>query len=270
MEGHVLSGRTSLVTGANSGIGRASALSLGAAGARVVVNYYEDPDAAEEVVNGIRSEGGEAFAHQADVSDEDQVREMFGRALVQFGSLDILVNNAGIQKDADFIDMPLDHWNAVIATNLRGAFLCAREAARHFCTRAGETGSGNGAPNGNIIFIGSVHDVIPWSGHANYAASKGGVSMLMKSLAQELGPEKVRVNAISPGAIMTDINREAWERPEERRDLLEKIPYGRIGRPEDVAKAVVWLASDESDYVHGHTLYIDGGMLLYPGFREGG
>jgi len=265
----VLDGRAVLVTGGNSGIGRASAISLGAAGARVVVNYYEGTEAAEEVVERVQSAGGSAFAHQADVGDEEEVRAMFARALAEFGDLDILVNNAGIQKDADFVDMSLDDWQAVIGINLNGAFLCAREAARHFCRR-NEGGRGEGGPpNGNIIFVSSVHDVIPWASHANYTASKGGVSMLMKSLAQELGPDRVRVNAISPGAIMTDINREAWENEEERRNLLAKIPYGRIGKPEDVAKAVIWLASDESDYVHGHTLYIDGGMMLYPGFREG-
>jgi glucose 1-dehydrogenase len=267
----VLNGRAALVTGANSGIGRATALALGAAGARVMVNYFDDPEAAEEVVEAIRSAGSEAVAHQADVGDEDAVQEMVARAIEAFGTLDILVNNAGIQMDADFIEMSADDWDAVIGTNLRGAFLCSREAARHFCRRDRDRSDDNdSSQNGAIIFISSVHDAIPWAGHANYAASKGGISMLMKSLAQELGPDQVRVNAIAPGAVMTDINREAWESGEERRELLGKIPQGRIGTPEDVAKAVVWLASDDSGYVHGHTLYIDGGMMLYPGFREGG
>ncbi|MFP3945169.1 MAG: glucose 1-dehydrogenase [Alphaproteobacteria bacterium] len=261
-----LAGRTALVTGASSGIGRACALALGAAGADVVVNFYGDSDAAEEVAGRIDEGGRRAIAHQADVGNEEQVRAMFARTLETFGTLHVLVANAGIQQDADLLDMSAQDWDSVLDTNLRGAFLCAREAAREFCRRGPE---GNGAA-GNMIFMSSVHDVIPWAGRANYAASKGGVAMLMKSLAQELGPEKIRVNAVSPGAIMTDINREAWETGEARRALLEKIPYRRIGEPEDVAKAVLWLACDESDYVHGHTLYIDGGMLLYPGFREGG
>jgi len=271
MSQNILSGRTCLVTGASSGIGRASALALGAAGARVAVNHFNDRDAAEEVVASIRSGGGEAFAHEADVADEEQVKGMFAKMVDKFGRLDALINNAGIQKDADLIDMTFEDWEAVIRTNLQGGFLCAREAARHFCERARSENSGQDrSPKGNMIFVGSVHGVIPWAGHVNYAASKGGLSMLMKSIAQELGPERVRVNEIAPGAIQTDINRDVWEDDQERQKLLKKIPYGRLGTPDDVARAIVWLVSDESDYVHGHTLCIGGGMMLYPGFREAG
>lgn len=268
MNGNELAQRVALVTGASSGIGRACALALGEAGARVVVNHYGDSEAAAAVAAGIEERGGRAITVQADVGDEDQVLAMFATADDVFGPPDILVNNAGIQRDSDTVSMTLEEWRAVIDTNLTGAFLCAREAARRFCRRA-ESDEKPG-PAGNMIFVSSVHDEIPWQGRVNYAASKGGLSMLMKSLAQELGRYKVRINAVAPGAVKTDINREAWKTEEARRDLLRKIPYGRIGEPDDVAKAVLWLAGSDSDYVHGHTLYIDGGMTLYPGFREGG
>ena len=262
-----LDGRVALVTGGSSGIGRASALRLAAAGARVLVNYHSDREGADETVERIAEAGGQAVAHQANVGDEGEVEAMFQRCEAELAPLDILLANAGIQKDADIVDMSVADWDAVLSTNLRGQFLCARAAAREFCRRGGKGGS---RAVGNIVFTSSVHDQIPWAGHSNYAAAKGGTLMLMKSLAQELGPDKIRVNAVSPGAIMTDINREAWEDEESRRKLLTLIPYCRVGEPDDVARAVLWLASDESDYVHGHALYVDGGMLLYPGFREGG
>lgn len=262
-----LANKVAIVTGGSSGIGRACALALGVAGAAVVVNYAGDDDGAEEVVGRIKSSGGRALAFQADVSAEDQVQAMFAQVKGEFGTFHILVNNAGIQKDAAFVDMSLDDWEAVMSVDLRGGFLCAREAAREFCSRGVPD---DGGPAGNIVFMSSVHDRIPWAGHANYAAAKGGLAMLMKSLAQELGPHRIRVNAVSPGAIKTDINRKAWEPEAARQELLSKIPYKRVGEPEDVAKAVVWLASEDSDYVHGHILYIDGGMILYPSFREGG
>ncbi|MCR8826368.1 glucose 1-dehydrogenase [Pseudosulfitobacter koreensis] len=266
MSDRPLEGRVALVTGASSGIGRASALRLAKAGARLLVNYYDDRQSAEDVVAQIAAAGGSAVAHQTDVSDENQVETMFERCHKDLGPPDVLVANAGIQKDADLISMSADDWDAVLSTNLRGQFLCARAAARAFCARERPS---DGA-SGNIIFMSSVHDSIPWAGRSNYSAAKGGTLMLMKSLAQELGPDKIRVNAVSPGAIMTDINRDAWEDEDSRQDLLKLIPYGRVGEPDDIARAVLWLASDESDYVHGHALYVDGGMMLYPGFREGG
>lgn len=263
-----LSGKTALVTGASSGIGSACAIALGRAGANVVVNYHSDENGARETAKQIEAAGGSASIRQGDVGDEDDVLGLFAHVRERFGSLDILVNNAGIQKDADLVDMSLEDWQAVMRTNLQGQFLCTREAAREFLRRRDERTAGG--PIGNIIFMSSVHERIPWAGHINYAASKGGLLMLMKTAAQELGHQKIRVNAVCPGAIKTDINREVWESEEGRRDILGKVPYGRIGEPEDVAKAVLWLASDDSDYVHGHALYIDGGMSLYPEFREGG
>lgn len=260
-------GRVVLATGGSSGIGRACALRLAAAGARLFVNYHGDRQGASEVVDQIEAGGGSAVAHQADVSDEDEVEAMFERCCEEVGPPDVLVANAGIQKDADLISMSTADWDAVLSTNLRGQFLCARAAARVFCRRDDKS---SGRAVGNIIFMSSVHDRIPWAGRSNYSAAKGGTLMLMKSLAQELGPDKIRVNAVSPGAIMTDINRDAWENEDSRQELLKLIPYGRVGEPDDVARAVLWLASDASDYVHGHALYVDGGMMLYPSFREGG
>lgn len=263
-----LTGKTALVTGASSGIGSACAVALGRAGADVVVNFHSDEDGARETVKGIEAVGGRASICQANVGEEEDVQALFAHVRDRFGPLHLMVNNAGIQKDADLLDMSLDDWQAVIQTNLQGQFLCAREAARAFC-RERDRRDADG-PSGNIIFMSSVHDRIPWAGHANYAAAKGGVLMLMKTAAQEFGHHRIRVNAVCPGAIRTDINREVWESEEGRRGILSKVPYGRIGEPEDVARAVLWLASDDSDYVHGHALYIDGGMTLYPDFREGG
>jgi glucose 1-dehydrogenase len=263
-----LEGQRALVTGASSGIGAAVARALAAAGARVVVNYVGDPEPAERVVNDITTAQGEAIAIQADVSQEDDVGRMFREMFSVYGSIDILVNNAGIQRDVPFVDTALDDWQLVIDVNLTGQFLCAREAAREFLRRGMQPQLS--CALGKIICMSSVHDVIPWAGHVNYATSKGGLSMFMKSVAQELAHMKIRVNAISPGAIRTPINRAAWETTEAEAELLTLIPYERIGEPDDIARAAVWLASDASDYVTGATLYVDGGMTLYPGFREGG
>jgi glucose 1-dehydrogenase len=264
----VLQGQTALVTGGSSGIGEAIAVAAGRAGASVVVNYHSGDGEAEKVVQGIRRSGGRAIKVRANVGEEDQVREMFKRAVAEFGTVDILFNNAGIQKDAAFTEMSMEDWSLVLGVNLTGAFLCAREAAGEFIRRGVVPGRSRAA--GKIIFTSSVHEVIPWARHANYAASKGGVMLLMKSVAQELARHRIRVNSIAPGAIKTRINRAAWETPEAEAGLKKLIPYGRVGEPEDVARVAVWLASDEADYVHGTTLYVDGGMLLYPGFRTGG
>lgn len=263
-----LAKQRALVTGANSGIGAAVAEALAAAGAKVVVNYVRGPEAAEEVVNRIRASGGEAIAIHADVSREDQVKAMFAQMFDVYGTIDILVNNAGLQKDAPFHELTLAAWEFVIGVNLTGQFLCAREAVREFLRRGINPEVSCSA--GKVICMSSVHDVIPWAGHANYAASKGGVSMLMKTMAQELAGRKIRVNSLSPGAIKTPINTTAWETPEAEAALLKLIPYGRVGETPDIARAAVWLASDDSEYVNGATLYVDGGMTLYPGFREGG
>jgi glucose 1-dehydrogenase len=263
-----LKNQKALVTGASSGIGEACAIALGAAGASVVVNYVSSPEDAEPVVAVIRQNGGEAVAIKADVSRENEVQTMFAEMIERFGTIDILINNAGLQRDSAFQEMTLDQWNTVISVNLTGQFLCAREAVREFLRR-GVVPSVSAAA-GKIICMSSVHEVIPWGGHVNYAASKGGIMQLMKSMAQELAPKKIRVNSIAPGAIKTPINRAAWETPEAEAKLLNLIPEGRVGVPEDIARAAVWLASDASDYVIGITLFVDGGMTLYPGFATGG
>ncbi|WP_440581654.1 SDR family oxidoreductase [Streptomyces djakartensis] len=265
---HLLKGQKALVTGANSGIGKATAIALGRAGADVVVNYVTGPEQADEVVAQIESFGVRAAAHQADVSAEDQVVGMVGRMVEEFGTIDILVANAGMQRDAPLTEMTLAQWQKVLDVNLTGQFLCAREASKEFVRRGVVPEVSRSA--GKIICMSSVHQVIPWSGHVNYAASKGGVQMMMATLAQELAPKKIRVNAIAPGAIRTPINRDAWDTPEAEDDLLRLIPYDRVGDPEDIAYAAVSLASDLMDYVVGTTLYVDGGMTLFPGFATGG
>jgi glucose 1-dehydrogenase len=263
-----LGGQAAVVTGASSGIGAGIAKHLAEAGARVVVNYRREGHAAEEVVETIRSGGGEAIAVQADVSKEDEVERLFADAIAAFGTLYILVANAGLQRDAPAHEMSLQDWRTVLDVNLTGQFLCCRAAIREFLRRGREPNVSRAT--GKIICISSVHEVIPWAGHVNYAASKGGITLMMKSLAQEVAEHGIRVNGIAPGAIRTPINRNAWDTPEAEAALLKLIPYGRVGAPEDVAKAAVWLASDESDYVTGASLFVDGGMALYPEFRHGG
>ncbi len=263
-----LAGQPALVTGASSGIGLAIARALAAAGARVAVNYHSDRDSAEALVREIEAAGGTAIAVGGDVSDEGEVERMVAETVAAFGTLHILVANAGLQKDAAFHEMTLADWRKVIDVNLTGQFLCARAAVREFLRRGREPAVSRAL--GKIVCISSVHEIIPWAGHVNYAASKGGVMLMMKSLAQEVAEKGIRVNSIAPGAIRTPINREAWETPDAEAALLKLIPYGRVGDPEDVAKAAVWLCSDESDYVTGASLLVDGGMSLYPEFREGG
>ncbi|MEU2132781.1 SDR family oxidoreductase [Streptomyces sp. NPDC018352] len=264
----LLRGQKALVTGASSGIGRATAVELGRAGADVVVNYVAGREAAEDVVREIETFGVRAYAHEADVSREDQVVAMFARMVEEFGTVDVLVANAGLQRDAAAAEMTLDQWNKVLDVNLTGQFLCAREAVKEFDRRGVVPAVSRAA--GKIICMSSVHQIIPWSGHLNYAASKGGVLMLMRTLAQECAPRGIRVNAVAPGAIRTPINTSAWDTPEAEAELLELIPYRRVGDPPDIATAVTLLASDLMDYVVGTTLYVDGGMTLFPGFATGG
>ncbi|HMO63921.1 MAG TPA: SDR family oxidoreductase [Verrucomicrobiota bacterium] len=264
----VLKGQKALVTGANSGIGRAVALALAHAGADVMVNYVSRPEAAEDVVREASRCGARALAHRANVAREDEVQAMFQRMIQEFGTIDILVNNAGLQKDAPFDGLTLGNWQLVLDVNLTGQFLCAREAVREFKRRGVRPEVSCAA--GKIICMSSVHEVIPWAGHVNYAASKGGVMLMMKSLAQEVAPHRIRVNSVCPGAIRTPINMEAWGTPEAYAELMKLIPYKRIGEPGDIGRAVVWLASDDSDYIHGASLFVDGGMTLYPGFETGG
>ena len=265
-----LHNQVAIVTGGSSGIGTGVCKALAAAGAIVVVNHSSKKSAeeAQQVLAGIEKAGGKGIIYQCDVSSEEEVQKMFADVIQQFGTVDILVANAGIQQDASLVDMTLDQWNKVIAVNLTGQFLCAREAVKEFLRRGIDNSRSIAA--GKIICMSSVHEVIPWAGHANYAASKGGMKLFMETIAQEYAPAKIRVNGIAPGAIKTPINNEAWETPEAEKKLLKLIPYGRVGEVDDIGKAAVWLASDDSDYVVGATLFIDGGMTLYPGFADNG
>ena len=266
---HLLQNQTAIVTGANSGIGEACARSVAAAGANVVINFVSKPEIAQAIAAELTDAGpGRAIAVAADVSSEAQVEAMFDRARAEFGTVDILVNNAGLQRDAAFQDMTLEQWNLVIGINLTGQFLCARAAVREFLRRGPRPEVSQAL--GKIICMSSVHERIPWGGHANYAASKGGIMQLMKTMAQELAPRKIRVNSIGPGAIKTPINAHAWATPQAEHELLKLIPYDRVGEPPDIGRVCVWLASDESDYITGQTIFVDGGMTLYPGFAEGG
>jgi glucose 1-dehydrogenase len=263
-----LVGQKAIVTGASSGIGRAVALALGQAGADVAINFIAGEDKAEEAAAQIREHGVRAMTVRCDVSDETQVKNMFKQTIDAFGTVDILVNNAGLQQDAPLEAMTIEKWNKVIGINLTGQFLCAREAVREF-KRRGVVPTVSSAA-GKIICISSVHEVIPWAGHVNYASSKGGVMLMMKSIAQEVAPYRIRVNSICPGAIRTPINMDAWDTPEAYHSLLRLIPYKRIGEVDEIGHAAVWLASDYADYVHGISLFVDGGMTLYPGFETGG
>jgi glucose 1-dehydrogenase len=265
-----LQDQVAIITGSSSGIGEGIAKAFGEAGATVVINHTHasSADEAEKVKEYIEQAGSEAIVVRSDVSKEDEVKDMFAQAIQRFGTIDILVNNSGIQKDSVFHEMTLEQWNAVIGVNLTGQFLCAREAIREFLRRGVD--EKRSIATGKIICMSSVHDVIPWAGHANYAASKGGINMLMKTIAQEYAPQKIRINSICPGAIQTAINRDAWETKEALDKLMTLIPYKRIGKPEDIGKLAVWLASDDSDYITGANIYIDGGMTLYPGFADNG
>jgi glucose 1-dehydrogenase len=268
MDRQTLRGQRALVTGANSGIGEGVARALAAAGASVVVNFVSKPEVAAKLVEELKTDGVDAMALRADVSKEAEVEAMFAEMLAAWGRIDILVCNAGIQNDAPLVDMTLEQWSNVLGVNLTGTFLCTRAAARAMIRQGVVHGVSRAA--GKILCISSVHEIIPWAGHVNYASSKGGMKMFMQSVAQELAPHRIRVNSISPGAIQTPINRAAWETPDALKDLLTLIPYGRIGQPEDIGQAAVWLASDASDYVHGQSIFVDGGMTLYPEFAHGG
>ncbi len=263
----LLEGQKALVTGSSSGIGHGVAIALAKAGADVVVNYAGNKEKAEAVADEVSKFGGKVLIAKADVSNEEDVQSMFQLMIKEFGTIDILVNNAGLQQDSPFAEMTLDKWNKVLGINLTGQFLCAREAVREFNRRGMRDVS---CALGKIICMSSVHEMIPWSGHVNYATSKGGVMLMMKSIAQELAPQKIRVNSICPGAIKTPINKEAWETPEALEELMNVIPYKRIGQVEDIGNTAVWLASDLADYVNGTSIFVDGGMTLFPGFSTNG
>jgi glucose 1-dehydrogenase len=263
-----LSGQVAVVTGASSGIGQGVAIALAEAGAKVVVNYRGEQEGAELTARAVREAGSEALVVHADVSLEDEVEAMFRQTKEHFGTFQILVANAGLQRDAPAHELTLDDWRKVIDVNLTGQFLCCRAAIREYLARGVQPEISRAT--GKIICMSSVHERIMWAGHVNYAASKGGVMLMMQSLAQEYAEKKIRINSIAPGAIKTPINKDAWSTPEALEKLLKLVPYGRIGEVEDIANAAVWLASDHSDYVTGASLFVDGGMTLYPEFREGG
>jgi len=263
-----LKGQKALVTGASSGIGKGVAIALGQAGADVVVNYVGTAGAADEVAAAVADSGVRALAIRADVSQESEVKAMFAKMFKEFGTIDILINNAGLQKDAPFEEMTITQWNTVIGVNLTGQFLCALEAVREFKRRGVVKEVSVSA--GKIVCMSSVHETIPWAGHVNYAASKGGIMMMMKSIAQEVAPYRIRVNSICPGAIRTPINTSAWSTPQAYEGLMTLIPYKRIGEPDDIGRVAVFLASDQADYINGASIFVDGGMTLYPGFATGG
>jgi glucose 1-dehydrogenase len=249
--------RRALVTGAATGIGRATAERLAADGAAVAVNYIGSADAAEEVTGAISDAGGRAMAVEADVSVEGQVREMFGRTSAELGGpIDLLVNNAGIEKPFPLEDMPLDEWDRVLAVNLTGPFLCTREMVRRLPA----------ASPGVIVNVSSVHELIPWPRFGHYCASKGGLKLFGQTIARELAPRGIRVVGVAPGAILTPINKELIESPVKRREQEEQIPLGRLGDPDEIAAAIAWLAGPDAGYVTGETLFVDGGMTLYPKF----
>lgn len=265
-----LQNQVAVVTGSSSGIGSGIAKSLASAGATVVINHSSERSAAEAeaVLKEITEAGGKGIVCQCDVSKEDQVVKMFQDVVSQFGTVDILVNNAGVQKDAKFTEMTLDQWNTVIGINLTGQFLCAREAIKEFLRRGIDPS--RSVACGKIIHISSVHEVIPWAGHANYAASKGAIRMLMQTLAQEYGADKIRVNSICPGAIQTPINKDAWSTPDALNSLMTLVPYNRIGQPQDIGNLAVFLASDFADYITGASIFVDGGMTTFESFSTGG
>lgn len=258
MSSERLAGRRALVTGGTSGIGRAAVERLALDGAAVAVNYRSKPDVAEEIVSRLRESGATAVAVHANVSDEQQVIEMFARAGDELGGpIDVLVNNAGIEKPFSLVDMPLDEWDKVLAVNLTGSFLCARETARGLMASK--------AP-GVIVNVSSVHEVIPWPKFSHYCASKGGMKLFGQTIARELAPHGIRVVSVAPGAILTPINQELIDDPEQRKEIEEQVPWGRLGQPEEIAAAISWLAGPDAEYITGSTLFVDGGMTLYPRF----
>ncbi|SDI12879.1 glucose 1-dehydrogenase [Chryseobacterium taeanense] len=265
-----LNNQVAIITGASSGIGSGIAKSMASAGATVIVNHSSEHsrDDANAILKKITDAGGNGIIYQCDVSKEDQVVRMFQDVVSQFGTVDILVNNAGVQKDAKFTEMTLEQWNTVIDINLTGQFLCAREAIKEFLRRGIDTSRSIAC--GKIIHISSVHEIIPWAGHANYAASKGAIRMLMQTLAQEYGADKIRVNSICPGAIQTPINKNAWDTPQALNSLMNLIPYNRIGKPEDIGNLAVFLASDLADYISGASIFVDGAMTTFESFSTGG
>jgi glucose 1-dehydrogenase len=257
-DGQLLRGRRALVTGADSGIGQGIAYQLAAHGAAVAIDHVGPPDVAEAMAEAIGAGGGTAFALKMNVADEQEVDAGFAQARAKLGGLDLLVNNAGVERKVPLVDMPLETWRMVIDVNLTGVFLCSRAAARIMREESGPRA---------IVNISSVHEVIPWEGFAHYCATKGGVKLFAQSIARELAPLGIRVVSVAPGAIETPINADVLADPAARHAVEEEIPIGRWGNVDDVARAVAWIASEQADYVVGSTLFVDGGMTLYPRFE---
>ncbi|MYV16134.1 glucose-1-dehydrogenase [Furfurilactobacillus milii] len=255
-----LKNKVAVVTGGSKGIGQAIAKRFGEEHMSVVINYRSDKTGADEAVKLIEENGGQAVAVQADISEEDGATALLNAALNNFGTLDVWVNNAGMENRVATNEMPLSDWQRVLNINLTGVFLGSRAALDYFVKND---------KKGNIINMSSVHEQIPWPGFAHYAASKGGVKLFNETIAMEYANRGVRVNAIGPGAINTPINAAKFADPQQMKDTLEMVPMKRIGDPEDVAAAAAWLASDQSSYVTGVTLFVDGGMTLYPSFQNG-
>jgi len=244
-----------LITGASSGIGRAIALETARQGANVVVNYIGKPEAAQEVVREIENDHGAALALEADVSNPEQVEHMISQTVSQLGRVDVLVNNAGIEKESPFLDKPESEFDAVIGVNLKGPFLCTQAAARDMRKRK----------KGTIINISSVHEDLPFPGYSAYCAAKGGLRMLCRDLALELAPHGINIVNVAPGAIDTPINERTTSDPEKKLALKREIPLGRVGEPQEVAKLVCYLASDDAAYITGTTVVIDGGLMHQTG-----
>lgn len=265
-----LENQTCIVTGSSSGIGAAIAKAVAAEGANVVVNYHNNKKGAEEIAHTIskNKNSGRAIVVQCDVSNEDDVDALFKKTVTEFGTVDICIPNAGLQKDYPLHEMPLSAWQQVIDVNLTGQFLCSKAAINEFLKRGMRPEVSNSL--GKIIHVSSVHEIIPWSGHANYAASKGGLKMLMESICQGYAPKKIRCNSIAPGATKTAINKEVWDTKEGLEKILKLVPYNQMGLPEDMGSVAAWLASDESEYINGTTIFVDGGMTCYPGFTANG
>ena len=260
-----VAGKVALITGGSRGIGAATVKMFCAAGAKVAFNYKKAKDAADRVIAEC---GTNVCAIQSDLSSPGDAEQLIKVVVGNLGRLDCLVANHGIwpPDDAPVDEMPDDQWRRTIAVNLDSVF----GLIKHGVAQMKSQRRGPGQAAGRIVIISSTAGQRGEAFHCDYAASKGGVMLMMKTLAQECAPFRIRVNSIGPGAIRTPINRSAWETPEAYRELLKLIPYKRIGEPEDIAKAAVWLASDQADYVTGTTLFVDGGMTLYPGFETGG
>jgi glucose 1-dehydrogenase len=257
-----LEGKNIIVTGASSGIGRASAIRFAEEGANVAINYWKNRDAAAEV----RSEalkgalpGAKVIIIAGDVSREEDVQRMFAETLGAFGSVDVLVNNAGIQSACPSDELSVAEFDRILGVNLRGTFLCAREALRHFLSRGG---------GGVILNNSSVHEMIPKPKYLSYSISKGGMENLTKTLALEYASRGIRVNSVAPGAIVTPINKAWIDNPDAREVVESHIPMGRAGRSDEIASVLAFLASDEASYITGQTIFACGGLTLYPEFRS--